>query len=509
MYPPKILIITCKMLILFLVCHGMSQPAYGQLRICSFNTLSKPTTAIDDGLQRVIMSAISTRAVNGIAKRPDILALQEQNSFLGTSDSTAANLNNEFGVSSYESILLSSGSFRQSYVYDSATVTPIDASEFFIGIRVALRTQWKLVGYDHSSVFYTYCVHFKAGDNAGDLSLRNTEALNLRNNADSLGPGSHLIYMGDFNFAGHNEASVLTMKASGNGQAFDPVALPSWPNLTSRQYLTQSTRSSSLPDGGAFGGIDDRFDLQLVSGAMLDGEGISYVGPTSSGFIGDHSYHALGNDGQVYNGAINAFYTGREQPASVLDALHDFSDHLPVIADYQFPSRMDVDFDPAPISAVLGSTVELGFHIENSAPVSVSIGADELDYEFNTSGDLNGNGTGTVAALDAVGNELAILDTSSLGAHAGTITVMTFSQQAANAFQVQNVEFFVTVLGDMNGDFNVDNFDVSPFSLALLDPVAYAASFPMIDPDIIGDFNNNGMMDNLDINGFANALLAP
>ena len=30
------------------------------------------------------------------------------------------------------------------------------------------------------------------------------------------------------------------------------------------------------------GGMDDRFDFQLVTGELLDGEGLSYIGPTST-----------------------------------------------------------------------------------------------------------------------------------------------------------------------------------------------------------------------------------
>ncbi|QDV42286.1 Endonuclease/Exonuclease/phosphatase family protein [Stieleria neptunia] len=484
-------------------------PAVGQLRICTFNTLSKPANATDDAQLRTIVSAIAGRSVNGIAKRPDIIALQEQDSVLDTTNSAAADLNSEFGINFYQSIMLSSGSFRQAYVYDSSVVTPISSSEFFIGIRVALRTQWQLVGYDAGSTFYTYCVHFKAGDSVGDLYLRNSEATNLRADADALGPGAHVIYMGDFNFAGHDEDSVLTMYSAGNAQAYDPVALPTWPNLTSRHYLSQSTRLNALPDGGAFGGIDDRFDLQLISDAMLDGEGISYLGPTSTGFVGAHSYHAFGNDGLVYNGAINGFYNGREQPAVVLDALHDFSDHLPVIADYQFPARMQVIADPSPISAVQGSLVPISFSVENTAPVTAAIAADELDYDFGTTGDLTGSGVGTADALAGAQSKSVSLDTTSLGSRTAALTVMTFSQQAAGATFVENYSFFVTVLGDMNGDFVVDNFDISPFADALLDPAAYAASFPMIDPDVIGDFNGNGELDNFDIDGFADELINP
>ncbi len=72
----------------------------------------------------------------------------------------------EFGVSSYEKVLLSFGSLRQSYVYDSSILTPVASAEIFLGVRPGLRTEWQLVGYDEHSRFFTYCVHLKAGATA-------------------------------------------------------------------------------------------------------------------------------------------------------------------------------------------------------------------------------------------------------------------------------------------------------------------------------------------------------
>ena len=224
------------------------QTTSAQLRVVAHNTLVKPTTAAEQSLARTIYGAIGGRAANGIAKRPDLVALQEQQTGLfATTDQMVLALEAEFGVSSYEKILLSLGTVRQSYVYDSSILTPVASSEIPLGIRVGLRTEWQLVGYDANSRFYTYCVHYKAGDEPGDLALRNLESTNLRTDADALGDGTPIIYMGDFNFSGHTEDSVLTLTAGGNGQAFDPVQLATWPGLVSRQYLTQSTRAYFSP----------------------------------------------------------------------------------------------------------------------------------------------------------------------------------------------------------------------------------------------------------------------
>lgn len=61
--------------------------------------------------------------------------------------------------------------------------------------------------------------------------------------------------------------------------------------------------------------------------------------------------------------------------------------------------------------------------------------------------------------------------------------------------------------GDLNCDGAINNFDVDPFVLALIDPAAYAAAFP--ECDIRGaDVNADGYINNFDIDGFA-GLLAP
>jgi hypothetical protein len=61
------------------------------------------------------------------------------------------------------------------------------------------------------------------------------------------------------------------------------------------------------------------------------------------------------------------------------------------------------------------------------------------------------------------------------------------------------------LLGDMNCDGAVDNFDITPFVLALTSPAAYAAAYP--DCNIAnGDINGDGRVDNFDITPFV-ALL--
>ena len=87
-------------------------------------------------------------------------------------------------------------------------------------------------------------------------------------------------------------------------------------------HHTQSTHTSGGCASG--GGLDDRFDIMLMSGQILEDSGmVSYI---------PNSYKAVGNDGDHYNLSL-LDGTNTSAPAAVLTALYDMSDHLPVIAD--------------------------------------------------------------------------------------------------------------------------------------------------------------------------------
>lgn len=72
-------------------------------------------------------------------------------------------------------------------------------------------------------------------------------------------------------------------------------------------------------------------------------------------------------------------------------------------------------------------------------------------------------------------------------------------------FQGTGVECAIGVCtpppGDLNCDGIVNNFDIDPFVLALTDPGAYAATFPMCDVSA-ADINDDGVVNNFDIDPF-------
>lgn len=177
-------------------------------------------------------------------------------------------------------------------------------------------------------ILIIYVAHFKAGDTPSDETTREQEAARLRIYTDQLSAGSNFIVVGDFNLYRATEPAYIRLLDQTNpGYFLDPVNRPGyWNNNASYADVhTQSTRVATLPDGGSNGGLDDRFDFILVSQAIMNFGGVDYVPGT---------YWAYGNDGQHFNQQIvNPPYPISEQIAF---ALHDVSDHLPVVAEFDF-----------------------------------------------------------------------------------------------------------------------------------------------------------------------------
>lgn len=201
--------------------------------------------------------------------------------------------------------------------------------------------EWVMEHNDSGVQFNVYGVHFKASSGGSNPQTRLTEATILRDYLNNLSEGSHFIVAGDFNIYSNSSSSepafeMLTGAGSDNdGRLFDPVnRIGHWHNNSSYSDVhTQSSRS------GNYGGMDDRFDWIFVSAAVLNETyEMNYV---------ENTYWSVGNDGNHFNQAINNGNNASVNDA-MADALHDASDHLPVIATFQFPGG-----DPSPYDVVV------------------------------------------------------------------------------------------------------------------------------------------------------------
>ena len=438
-------------------------PVYAQLRVVDYNTAGGPR----DGF-KTIMAGVANESVNGIAKAPDVISLQEQTSSSLAAVVSALNASDLFGAGTYAAAPetgTTSGAGKPGLVYNTNTVSLLETVAFGVvntsaQARSTLRYELQPVGYDES--FYLYSNHYKASTGSSNEARRNVEATALRADLDTLGDGTHALLTGDFNIYKSTEPMWATLTSAGPGQAFDPInRVGYWHDNSS--FLDVHSQN---PAGSGFvgGGMDDRFDFQLSTGEFLDGEGLSYI---------TGSYHSLGNNGtHTLNGAIT---TGTGGSAALLNALATVSDHLPVVADYQVPAVLDVMTASIPATLDVGEAFQLDVTVSNAADVLAAIGADELDYTLSATGSLSGSASGTDAAL-AGGDVLQVLfDTSSPGLKTGSIVVSSGSQGVANGYVEIDVSYEVLaagLLGDYNEDGIVDAADYSVWRDQLGSPTA-------------------------------------
>jgi endonuclease/exonuclease/phosphatase family metal-dependent hydrolase len=409
-----------KAVIASAVLAAVASTAGAQVRVVSYNTLDGPNSSGDLNFRNVFQ-AIASSPANGIAKRPDVIALQEQDA--DSTSNLSAMLNSLYGINTYVAVQPAGqpATDRLGFVYDLSSVTPVGSATLVPsgGTRPHLRAQFRPVGYTSPAATFTvYSSHL----NATGSGTRSIETTALRTNLDALGAGAHAITTGDYNIDSSSENSYvnLTGVGTGPGRMFDPLNRPgTWNNNPSFADIhTQSTRVAQI-GGGASGGMDDRFDFQLATGPMLDGEGLSYIGPTAPGTAQAHSYRAFGNGGNTFNGNIND-PQNTSQPPAVLTALFNASDHLPVVADYQIPARMSVGVETVPSRVIVGAAVPVSVTVTNTAPVSVAVGADELDYIVQGSGAVAGTAAG-IATATLAGNVHALsINTTTPGVAGGT-----------------------------------------------------------------------------------------
>lgn len=521
--------------------------AQGQLRIVSWNTTTPGAssfTARQASFNRVL-SYFGQEQVNGIAKHVDVLVLQEQSVNGITLQQFATELNTITGSSDYRAWTqnpFNSDGMQTGFVYNSATVqvvfedwSPTDTT------RSTSRIRLRPIGYGEEADLWVYNTHFKAGTASSDQVRRRDTAIANRWQttngrvgsgsgtdsgvpwgSDFLSATANVIYAGDFNQQSSNEDADHTYSTmlenpyeiyksgvapfssspatTGFGQGVDPLAQPgSWHDSSSFKAVhTQNPAGSGFVGGG----MDDRFDFQMTSTDLADGEGMSYIGPG----VGDctasvHSYRAVGNDGtHTLNGHIS---TGTGAPADVLAALGAASDHLPIVIDCQLPARMEVQTGTTPQRVIVGATVQQTVTVSNTAPVSIALGADELDYQVSASLGLSGAATGTVAALATGNSHVLAWDTASAGQRQGMVTVTSNSQAVADGLSEMTLS--INVLDhanpsldpsqDINGlqvDFGVIVPDSVPVAHSaviwnLEDTAGYTAALDLDSIEAVGD----------------------
>ncbi|GAB4338536.1 MAG: hypothetical protein Kow0037_22660 [Calditrichia bacterium] len=183
---------------------------------------------------------------------------------------------------------------------------------------------------------HIFAVHLKASSGSSNEQKRFLEAQILKNALLALPADANIIVTGDFNIYKSSEPAFEHLTS--DGTLIDPLNAPGdWHNNPAFAWLhTQCPRLEQF-GGGSSGGMDDRFDMILISDDLTDN-------------ILTATYTAYGNDGQHFNQSVNNGYNAAV-PDSIADALYYASDHLPVFCDFVFsiPTTL-LTGEEAPIS---------------------------------------------------------------------------------------------------------------------------------------------------------------
>ena len=188
--------------------------------------------------------------------------------------------------------------------------------------------RWHLQGIgDMDGVdLWVYSAHLKASTGSENKTQREAGAKAILEDIATLPKDANVIVAGDMNFYNVKEPGYVLFTKT----LIDPLGTNEWSGDDDALKHTQSPRK--IRKGGlASGGLDDRFDFQFISASLDDDKGLEII---------EGSYHALGNDGQHYDRAINDgdcsfFEDDAERSNSLAQALHDASDHIPVIVDFE------------------------------------------------------------------------------------------------------------------------------------------------------------------------------
>jgi endonuclease/exonuclease/phosphatase family metal-dependent hydrolase len=292
------------------------------IRVMSYNLLKFPDVnagRIAD-LKIVLQEAL-----------PDILVVCEITSSSGA-NAVQSDALNENGITHYEKASYVSGPDTENMLYYNSDKLALKEQNVIstnlrdINEYVLYYLSDDIASTSDTTFFFVYACHLKASQ--GEEAERNSEALAMKNYMSTRGPLENILVAGDMNLYGSSEPAWTTITSSHGITLLDPINTPGdWhADWGYANIHTQSTRTTTF-DGGAIGGMDDRFDFIFMS------EDLQNWGAQARYISG--SYWAYGQDGNRYNGALIDAPTNISLPSNVIQALYDMSDHLPVYMEIE------------------------------------------------------------------------------------------------------------------------------------------------------------------------------
>lgn len=313
---------------------AQQNPSDSEFTVMTYNLLNYPgsTAAEREPSYRTILDNA----------QPDILVVQELSNATGIGNFLSNVLN-------YTTTTYAAGTFINGPDSDNGIYYKSNKFQFVsnTAIPTALRdiNEFRLRHVGSGDTLIIYSVHLKASNTTADAQQRADEVDALRVVTDALPAGKDFLVCGDFNIYGSSEDAYQKLTQNGNnvsGRFNDVLSMTgTWNNSSYAIWHTQSPRTTAF-GGGATGGLDDRFDMLLFSTALVQSGGFEVV---------NNTYKTYGNDGQHFNQALNTPpYT--MYSSTIASALHDASDHLPVIVKLKRSAVPQARTAPALLTAI-------------------------------------------------------------------------------------------------------------------------------------------------------------
>jgi hypothetical protein len=299
---------------LLLPLSAVAQP--DTVRLCTWNVLDYGDAVPDERRQAFV------EIINRL--RPDVLVVQDLDNFAGYTsfrDGVMSILSSKQWVSG--GFIDAEGSDNAMF-YDPAKIDIISHDTLAHAGNAV--DEWIVRRIGSDDTIHIFGAHLHPGNTEADKAQRGSEAWPIRMRAGDL-PYEHHSWLtaGTLNAYANNDPGYVPITYIGGmqGEALDPLQTPgNWSDSAEFAWMhTSSTRVREF-NGGAGGGLNDRFDFILISGNLM------------AHYVPD-SYTAYGNDGGHFRDSVNRLPSEGYAP-EVLNALHAASDHLPVYLDLVF-----------------------------------------------------------------------------------------------------------------------------------------------------------------------------
>lgn len=304
--------------------------------------------------------------------RPDLLGVCEMSPVSSVNLGLLNNVLNNGGRSGYlrANLMNPSGS-------DIVALLYYNSAKFGMHSQTPISTQGRDIAWyrlfhkpipssGDTTFLHVAVAHLKAGGTSSDITQRGQEAGALVQYMRANRFRGNLLVMGDLNVSASTEPaydSLINAASVLNQRLKDPVSRPgSWSgNSSFALWHTQSPRTAS--NGCATGGgMDDRYDHILLNDwAMGDSAQVKYV---------PASFRIPGNDGNRFNGSVNGTFNA-SVPVAVANALHEISDHLPVMLKLAIGPALVSSTEPSETTA---EAEPFRFTISCHSPASPSTG---------------------------------------------------------------------------------------------------------------------------------------